>query len=539
MARWFSSGWEASWRPFQYFNLYRLLLAGLFALASAFPGIWVGQFHFSSTPFLFGVFVIYLSVVIGGLLLSVHWQSRFNLQLTAQISLDVAVVGVLMHLAGGVSSGLGVVLLVSLAAASLVGRGRLVLLYAALGTLTVLAQQIFGIWEDRFEYASIVQAGLLSAAFFATAILARLLGQRVMANEDLARRRGIALENQILISRRVVERMQDGILVIGADGMINRCNPMAVKMLGLPKEGGGPLVAAVNGSQLGAALAQWRDHSSLDAFRFAGAEGADLCARFERTDSSDGEVLVFLEDFGRIKEHAQQLKLASLGRLTASIAHEIRNPLSAIGYAGELLREERRGDVQDRLLKIVKDNVVRLDRIVADVLELGRQTRAQAEILNLKGVCSEFVELFCQSEGVPEGVICWEIEDTSEICFDRAHLHQVLWNLVSNALRYSSRLSGAVRLSVSGVRTAVGRVELHIQDDGPGIPETIRGQVFEPFFTTSHQGTGLGLFIAKELCAINGAQLDLLPSEHGAHFLISGRNDTCQMSLASGERVAN
>jgi two-component system sensor histidine kinase PilS (NtrC family) len=445
---------------------------------------------------------------------------------------DIAVVCSLMLQANGVGGGLSVLLIVSLAAASLVGRGRLVLFYAAMATVAVLSMQTYGIVSERFEYSSIVQAGLISAGFFATAILARLLGQRVMVNEDLARRRGIALANQILISLRVIERVQDGVLIMSKDGVLNRSNPVAQSMLGLPPIDA-PVMLTSAASDLGDAFQAWRHSDGADSFDFIGGEGRPLRARFEGTSSSDGEALVFLEDVGRIREQAQQLKLASLGRLTASIAHEIRNPLSAIGHAGELLREERRGEMQERLLRILNDNVTRLDRIVKDILELGRQNRAEAELLSADEFCATFLEQFASGEGLPEGVVNFVVVDAVPICFDRSHLHQVLWNLVSNALRHSSGDQGAVRVELRN-GAVDGRVELHVIDDGPGIPETVREQIFEPFFTTHTKGTGLGLFIARELCATNGASLELVPSVKGAHFIVAGRNDTCQLQEPNG-----
>ena len=466
--------------------------------------------------------------------MATHWPRRFNQQLSAQMAADIAVVCSLMFLAGGVSSGLSVFLLVSLAAASLVGRGRLVLLYAALATVAVLLFQIYGIFTKEFDPASIVQAGFISAGFFATAILARMLGQRVMVNEDLARRRGIALENQIRISQRVVERMQDGVLIVAVGGIVSRCNPVASGMLALSDEPDVPLSSQA--PTLAEALQKWVTGNGEGGLHFCGADGRDLQARFEQTSSSDGEVLVFLEDVGRIKERAQQLKLASLGRLTASIAHEIRNPLSAISHAGELLREERRVEMKERLLRILNDNVIRLDRIVGDILELGRQSRAQPELLRVDEFCAGFVEHFIANENLEAGVVLLEAPPLN-LCFDRSHLHQVLWNLVSNAIRHSSRGPGAVRIQLESAVND-GRVELHIFDDGPGIPETVREQIFEPFFTTHTQGTGLGLFIARELCATNGASLDLAASTSGAHFIVAGRNDTCLLPELNGAHAA-
>lgn len=527
MSDWLSSIWEANWRSFQYFNLYRLILAGLFCLALIFPSDWSIRLHLLPSPLMFGGVSIYMLATIAGLLLAMHWQYRFNLQLSVQVMVDIAVFALLLFHADGVASGLSVLLLVSLAAASLVGRGRLVLLYAAVATVAVLFTQYLGVLFYQFDPASMVQAGLISAGFFATAILARLLGQRIMVNEDLARRRGIALDNEIRISQRVVERVLDGVLMVSQQGMLVRSNPMARRLLGLEAPSDTPVPLAGFAPELAEALQAWaRNPNADDNLRLAGADGSELRARFERTSSTEGELLVFLEDIGRIREQAQQLKLASLGRLTASIAHEIRNPLSAIGHAGELLREERRGEMQERLLRILHDNVIRLDRIVKDILELGRQSRAEPELLQLDEFCAGFLEHFDAAEGLVSGVVVLEVHEPLALCFDRSHLNQILWNLVSNALRYSSGAAGCVRLRIcrSGLE---GRVELHVRDDGPGIPEAVREQVFEPFFTTHTQGTGLGLYIARELCVTNGATLELLPSSAGAHFVVAGRSDTC------------
>ena len=534
MVNWLSSTWEANWRSFQYFNLYRLVLAALFFLAIVFPHEWTSRLNLQPSPVLFLLTGVYIVSTLAGLLLATHWRRYFNQQLSVQMSVDIAVVCSLMSMAGGVGSGLSVFLLVSLAAASLVGRGSLVLFYAALATMAVLLSQAYGIVALGFDSASIVQAGFISAGFFATAILARLLGQRAMVNEDLARRRGVALDNQIRISQRVVERMQDGVLIVAQNGLVSRCNPVASAMLGLPNEGEASLESQV--PTLATAIQRWLEGGGEGGLHFCGADGRDLQARFERTTSTDGEILVFLEDVGRIKERAQQLKLASLGRLTASIAHEIRNPLSAIGHAGELLREERRVEMQERLFRILNDNVIRLDRIVGDILELGRQSRAQPELLRADEFCAGFLEHFMATENLVPGVVVLETMPLS-LCFDRSHLHQVLWNLVSNALRHSSRGPGAVRIELAGV-TNDGRVELHVLDDGPGVPETVREQIFEPFFTTHTQGTGLGLFIARELCATNGASLELAASTSGAHFIVAGRNDTCLLPELNGAHAA-
>ncbi|MBI2306635.1 MAG: PAS domain-containing protein [Rhodocyclales bacterium] len=510
---------DTHWKSLRYFNLYRFVLAALLFVAAA------------GSPLQGAVFVSAISrwhlALTGGYLLltllsvmSLHRvRSHFNLQLTAQVLLDVFVLTALMYAGGGLRSGFGWLLLVSLAGAGLVGQGRLVLFFAATATLAVLASEFLLALRSEFESVGFFQAGLLSLGFFATAISGRLLARRVLANEELARQRGIALRNQMLVSQRVIEEMQDGILVVSQDAVVRQHNPRAEALLGV-REASTSLLSSYSPA-LADGFRAWQAGGTAEPepFRVA-TSGLILRARFVPTESSDHDVLVFLEDMGRVQQRAQQLKLAALGRLTANIAHEIRNPLSAISHAGELLLEEHRGQPQERLLTIVRDNTQRLDRIVRDVLELGRRDRAHREAIDLAVLLPLFREEFAVKEQIDPGVVALELSGDARICFDRSHLHQVLWNLLGNALRHSRRQAGSLTLRVHNGRGA--GLELHVLDDGAGVPADLREHVFEPFFTTHSRGTGLGLYIARELCEANGARLELLENSPGGHFRITG-----------------
>ncbi|MBS1198621.1 MAG: signal transduction histidine kinase [Proteobacteria bacterium] len=527
MRDWLTGPWEPNWRSFRYFNFYRLTVAILLLVSFFLPLSWnTSATSLHGRIFLQWLVLIYALLTGTGMLVSLRWRQRFNLQLTTQISLDVVAVSVVMYMLGGVSSGLGLLLMISLAAASLVGQGRLVLFYAALATLAILLLQSWGIWRREFDVSTLVQAGLLSGGFFATAILARLLGQRAMEHEELARLRGVALDNQGHIARRILERMQDGVLVVDRGGKALSHNPGAGEMLGMSAADGALLGA--HSAKLAEAFERWLQGGTESSVEFESRAGGKLRARFEATDSSTGEALIFIEDVGRVRSQALQLKLASLGRLTASIAHEIRNPLAAISHASDLLHEERRGEMHDRLLRIMRDNVFRLDRIVQDILQLGRSDRGQPERLRLDEFLAGFVVEFNAVEHVDDGIVVVE-GPSLELCFDRSQFLQVMWNLVGNALRHASRTSGCVRLQL--VQGNEGRVELHVIDDGPGVPEAIGEQIFEPFFTTSHHGMGLGLFIARELCEANDASLHLTP-DSGGHFVIVG-GEECQQVVAN------
>jgi two-component system sensor histidine kinase PilS (NtrC family) len=237
--------------------------------------------------------------------------------------------------------------------------------------------------------------------------------------------------------------------------------------------------------------------------------------------------VVVLEDLQRAQEQAQQVKLAALGRLTANIAHEVRNPLSSISYAAELLKEQEHDVVQARLFQIILDNAKRLNRIVQDLMQVNRRDRLQAERINLSPCLEELLENICQVEQVPRTLFSVRVAPALAVRFDRGHFEQVLWNLCRNALRYSQRREGSVVIRADA--TEDGKVTLEVADDGPGVPADAEQKLFEPFFTTDSGGTGLGLYIARELCEANGAQIDYRRGpDGGARFRIQfgGNNET-------------
>jgi two-component system sensor histidine kinase PilS (NtrC family) len=242
-------------------------------------------------------------------------------------------------------------------------------------------------------------------------------------------------------------------------------------------------------------------------------------ARFvEAGVAGDSFTVIYLEDISKLEDQARQLKLAALGRLTANIAHEIRNPLAAITHAAELMQEENRQPARERLTRIIRDNSARLDRMVKDVLELNRRDRVQAESIPVGPFVAAFLEEFVHNEQLERSGFALDREGEGVVEFDRVHLHQVLWNLVRNAWRHSRKRSASVRLRLQRQGT---RLELHVVDDGPGVPKDLQSQLFEPFFTTYSAGTGLGLYIARELCAANGAALDYVDRSAGADFRIT------------------
>ncbi len=521
---------EGAWRTLHYLNLYRLIIGGLFL---------VSFLMFTSEPVLGqqnpGLFLIYnlIYLALAALVIasiSLRWP-RFEWQVSFQIIVDIILIVLMMSVSGGVRSGLGLLLIVSLASSGLISRGRLVLLQAALATFAVLAAHTFGVLDYGESIGDYAQAGLLGVAFFTTAWIAHILARRSHASEQLAATRAQDLENLAQINQLVIEDMLDGVIVLDGEGCIRQANRHAVRVLDLadrPHEGSGELLGRVV-PELMDALEQWRKnpHSRFAPLTLGRAQ-AQCQPRFIAVGDRRvmGAVLV-LQDLSAVLQQAQQLKLAALGRLTANIAHEVRNPLSAISHAAQILHEDSAGDkTQTRLLQIIHDNTQRIDSLVGDVLALNRRDRNQPEAIDLATYVPIFVEEFCLAESVAPEIFRLDVAPRAVVCFDRSHLNQVLWNLCRNGWRHSRHLPGSLQLVVTVGRPGLA-AQIHVRDDGVGVAADNVSKLFEPFFTTENQGTGLGLYISRELCEANSASLDYLPGGPGGHFRINCREAAC------------
>lgn len=507
---------DSFWVSLKYFNFYRIAVGAVFLLLALIYGDTVSLGSQDPVVFTYAS-AVYLAIAVLFHVALRKLRAYFNIQLTTHVVTDVVAIVLLMYASSGIRSGLGVMLLISLAGAALVSRGALTLFYAALASIAVLLEQSYWVLVHDFSTANYLQPGLLSIGYFATALITNRLAQRLILNERLARQRGAELADQLRVNRLVIRDVQDGVLVVDANGLVHQHNPRAAELLGRPVPDLGQIEEY--SEEIAQRLAAWRAGGGSGSLNLSLVESGRLVrARFVAAGVAGGSFsLVFLEDMSKLQEQAQQFKLAALGRLTANIAHEIRNPLSAITHAGDLLQEEQRGPQKERMLQIIRDNAQRLERMVHDVLELARRDRAQPETIKVLSYLNTFVDEFTQNEGVPRQNFSLDAAENVTVEFDRVHLNQVLWNLLHNAWRHSRKQKGSVRLS-AGRRG--NRVELHVIDDGEGVTKELQAQLFEPFFTTFASGTGLGLYIARELCAANGASLDYLNRDQGADFRI-------------------
>ena len=508
------------WRSLRYFNLYRLALASIFVFLGGMFGTSLSLGTHNWKIFFVSSLLYAMAAGSSFVLLKLRWP-RFNLQLAGQVVADIVGLTALSYASGGIQSSIGLLLLVSLAAAGLVSRGKITLFFAALASIATLLEHAYAVLVDGADVAQYVQVGLLCMAYFAVAWLAHTLAKYAVDSQLLAQRRGRDLVSLSEANRLVMRDMQDGVLVVDGEGVILQMNSRAEQLL--HKSISPDSALSTTFPILYGQYALWRQTGKASRDTLLLDVGLQARVRFVAIErNAENGAVIFLEDMRRVRAEAQQIKLAALGRLTANIAHEVRNPLSAISYATELLQEEQADARNKRLLQIVLDNTHRINQIVQDVMQLNRRDRAQPEVFELAAALRSFAEEFDLAER-HAGVMQLEGLTAGEVSFDRGHFRQVLWNLCRNALRYGRKLPGSLVLKMS---VENGRVMLAVLDDGPGISVEHQSKLFEPFFTTAQEGTGLGLYIAKELCEANGARLEYRADERrtGACFCITFGN---------------
>jgi two-component system sensor histidine kinase PilS (NtrC family) len=512
---------ESYWRSLHFFNFYRLVMALVLFLGAWFSQDASNLGSYNRTLFMQASAAYLLFGLACAGVIKTRW--RFNAQLAAHVIADICFVIILVYASNGITSGFGLLLLTTLAGAGLISRGRLTLFYAALASIAVLLEHTYEVIVFQEGAAQYLHAGFLSIGYFATALVAHTLARLTQQSEQIAAQREIDLANLSEVNRLVIQDMPDGVVVVDGAGVIRQINRQAEALLGVLREREGVMLVDY-APGLAAHLARWRSGAAGVASGYAASMDERRGLRFVPvSERPEAGTVIFLEDLTRVREEAQQMKLAAIGRLTANIAHEIRNPLGSISHAAQLLHEEPEGtSATRRLLGIIHDNTQRLNRMVNDVLGLNRGQKAHLETVGIEEFVRQFVTEFAETENADSRVFRVRADAALTVTFDRQHLNQILWNLCRNALRHCRGKFGSVSIVAHLVR-ASRVVKLDVIDDGAGVAPAVRGGLFEPFVTAAAGGTGLGLYIARELCVANGATLDYVESSAGAQFTLTCR----------------
>ena len=505
---------DLAWRVLSTVNAFRALIA--FALLALFVAGGEPRVFGDEFPTLFWVTAAaYLAFAIGaGVALRRRWMGA-DVQAVAHSIVDIAAIVALMHASGGISSGLGGLLIVFVGASCLVLPRQYPAILAAIATFAILGQQALAQFGGTAADVNYPAAGVLSAVIFAIALATRPLGRRIQASEALARQRGVDLQNLSELNEYIVQHLRESILVIDDDDRIRLSNASATRLLGV--SGGVRSLPLAEGFEpLAEYMREWRSDSTRPSHpEFTVITSGDNLrvtahlAPLGKQGARNGPILVFLEDASLMNERVQQSKLASLGRLSASIAHEIRNPVGAMSHAAQLLSESAGlTDDDKRLTEIIETHSGRVSHIIDNVLQLSRRESSQPERVALKPWLDDFAAEFSNTLELQEGELTiGAMDPTLEVRMDRSHLRQVLWNLCDNAVKYASETGGIlVELHADRVQ-GQGRPYVEVRDHGLGVDAATAEKMFEPFYTERSGGTGLGLYISRELCELNRATL--------------------------------
>ncbi len=501
---------NASWRALQIFSLYRLLLAiSLVAVTQFQPSITTLGSH---QPKLFDVVsLIFLGTAFVNQI-TTYYRAHFSLQIQIQVLSDIILLTMLMHASGGISSGLGMLIAVSTTAVSILINKTSALAYSIIASLVVLAEELYSNYYGIRVTSGLTQIGILDVTILGTGLTAFYLSRRIRETERKAQQSIRGLASMEKLNDEIIQYMSTGVIVIDEFQKIRLINRSAWAHLGMPESTQSKNLEQV-ATPLARQLSLWRrkNHYRSKPFRNT-ATGPSLLPHFSPIGDNKDSAIIFLDDTSVLTQQAQNLKLASLGRLTASIAHEIRNPLGALSHAAQLLKEsDLHSKANSDLVHIIEKNASRVNEIIENIMQLSVRKPGQVKQINLIEYLKSLIEEYSTGKK-PSPLISLQAQDKEILVqFDVTQLSQIMSNLMDNGIRYSELNCGKPELVIMVGIEPRNRVPfVDVIDKGEGIPPKQAEKIFEPFFTTHRTGTGLGLYISRELCEANRARLDYI-----------------------------
>lgn len=509
-----------TWIPLEVFNLYRTSIAAilnlLFLLASIPEFSQYLGIESAQVP-------VFLSVTLYSYLafsLMCHFFTkirfpRYWIQALSQILVDILAFTLLIQANKGLATGLSTLLVIVICAASVLLPRRLALLCAAIATISVLLDQIFQHLLNGSSAANYPQAGALGVVFFATATIINFFSKKLASNAQLVFDNQVAVRRLQRLSGHVVERIKVGVLVVNEDNRVTLANAAAVNLLKKERIEVEQADLKILSPELNKKVNLWRNQEkkSFHPFSLTGKGPVVIITLHSLGEVYGKNTLIFIEDLSIHLKESQEIKLVAMGRLTATIAHEIRNPLMAIYHSAQLLSESKHLTKEERhLLNIIEENTKRTNAVTENILLLSRAKPAVPIEINL----FDWLHTMLADFKLPHEMslhVTLDIPADMIVMFDADQLRQVLVNLLENGARYSFQACGEAKLILKGgIKSAENHdTYLDIIDFGVGVSEELKSAIFEPFFTTDRQGNGLGLFVVKSLCELNKAQVSYHP----------------------------
>lgn len=503
------------WSPLQLYSIYRLVLAGILIVLTLTANELLQLGSYDKNVFTIASNT-YIGFAVFGIFLTHFRWPAYSSQVYFHSLTDIVFLLSIVYSSGGLNSGLGILLLLPVILPSILKPGQGSLFLSAVTVLCLLGIQFYleTIGDNGGNNASVMMhTGILSLFIMTISLLAGSWFEKASMTTELAKRQGVDLANLSQLNQSILDQLQTGIIVLGHSGLIRHMNPTSWDILGQPEDWRERRLEEF-APELDAHLKKWVNETcpKVVSYDIKHWKSTELTMRLSQLGTRNkGVVLMYLEDTSAQREKQQGIKMASLGQLTANIAHEIRNPLGAISHAAQLLSESSvLENADNRMVQIIQSNSIRMNTTIESVLNLSRKKNPRRETIPLKAWLQDFISDFVMQSKLEKSQISLFVEPSNtEIQFDPAHLHQVLWNLCRNAEKYAREDIENLHIDIQGSQPRHTRdIMLNVMDNGKGIKEEQVDRLFEPFFTTSTKGTGLGLFMARELCLSNSSYLD-------------------------------
>lgn len=513
---------QTYWAALEIYGYYRVFLSLAILLIT-----WLDIAYVASDSFYPDLLeflpVIYFGYSFINLYLVLTRRSSYTILAILQCGLDIFFLTAVIALQPQAVSSFSILINVTIAAGALIISPRIALFFAASATVGLFAQLIFNVIVNDLALAGLLWYALLGTSFFATAMLSNSLARQARSSQALVNQHQVDLYNLERLNALIIERLHSGVVIVDTDWQIRLINQSALAAFNQLEQ---PKHISELSQELADKLAQWQIHQHLNApQQRILLSHPELVAYLTPLGSSKGvATLIFFDEKETLVERAQQMKLASLGRFTASIAHELRNPLGAIRHAVQLLEESSQNADDDPMIRIIDEQSQRMNIVIKNILHLSRRKETILEEFELGQWLHDFRQQYLQQS--PEKINFELSIQPSEIklLFDPSQLDQILTNLCDNGCRASYRKNNHYKLKIiSQLHSEMATVTLDVIDDGPGIAGDQIDKLFEPFYTTEHDGNGLGLYIANELCQANFATLAYVSQEQGACFRITFR----------------
>ena len=467
------------------------------------------------------IFYTLLSIILLGLFYVV--RKRPQRQLSFGLAVDIIMLSLLLYSSGAPDLQLTMLYMVVVAASFMLLPGSQALVITLLAVIFVIYQQFFYALSSSISLANLGDALLMSASFLVVGFLTWTISQRLLHVEKVSAQQAKEVARLNDINQEVISQMINGVIVLDQQQVV-LANRATYQLLDIDETNNElasfhEQLAHLHTQLLQTCLAVPAGQSRLFTYELPTTIEASIIARLrvQVIPLKDYSRLIILEDLRREQASAQQLKLASLGQLTASIAHEIRNPLSAISQASQLLMEEIDSEsvsTDDASVRIAASSVddSNFNRIIEDVLKLSKRQPPNKHSITLESWMVEFIANHFSGHDV---FLSGKVQPL--IVFDTHQLEQILINLINNGLRYSSLSHPHAYVEVE-IYSRRNDVIIDILDNGKGVKSADIEHLFEPFFTTDKAGTGLGLYLSQAFSEANQARLVYVPEHEKTCF---------------------